>query len=127
MWQDERQTEAAADGEAVDRGDDRLVHLQHPQVGISPRAGAGSFHFAFSEGEILFQITAGAEGVATASENDAPDVVIGFGFLPRLVESPVKITADGVFFSGRLRRMMAIWGRAFHKCIMVVVRSCILL
>src|SRR6185369_17223047 len=93
-----RKAEAAADSVTVDRCNNRSVHLERADIGIRPRAGARSFHFSFCEREVLLQITAGTESVAAASENDAPDVVIGFGFLPRLVESPVKITADGVFF-----------------------------
>src|SRR4029078_3371830 len=93
-----RKAEAAADSVTVDCRNNRFVHLERAGVGIRPRAGARSSHFSLCEREVLLQITAGTESVAAASENDAPDVVIGFGFLPRLVESPIKVTADGIFF-----------------------------
>ena len=94
----QRQTETAAYRIAVDRRDDRLVHLQSARVRIWPRAGAWSCHLALGKGEILFQVAAGAKGVAAPGEDDRPHVIIRLGFLPRFIERPVKIAADGVLF-----------------------------
>ena len=94
----QRQTKTAADRVAVDRGNDRFVHLQSARVRVRPRAGAWSFHLALCKGEVFFQIAANAKGVPAPGEDDRPHVVIRLGFLPRFIERPVKIAADGVLF-----------------------------
>src|SRR4029077_9579869 len=99
----ERQPKPAAHRIAVDRGDDRFVHLQRARIGVGPRAGPWSFHLALGKSEIFFQVAADAKGVPAAGEDDRPYVFISLGFLPRFIERPVEIPADGVLFLGTIQ------------------------
>lgn len=98
----QRQIKTAAHRVAVDRCNDRFVHLQCAQIAILARSEAGAFHLAFGEREIFLQVAANAERVCRAGENDGPDIVIFLRFLPRAVERSVKIAADRVLLLGAI-------------------------
>src|SRR5262245_11992575 len=93
-----RQPKTTADRVTVNGGYDGFVHLQGAGIGVRPRAGARALHLAFCKREILFQIAAGAKSVTAAGKDDRPNVVVSLRFLPRFIERPVKIAADGVLF-----------------------------
>jgi hypothetical protein len=65
-------------------------------IGLCICSGRG--HFTSRERNIFFQVAADAKRIRAAGENDRPDIVVGFGFLPSFIQCPIKVAANGIFF-----------------------------
>ena len=82
---------AAAQGEAVDRGDGGLLHQVHPQQDAVAQLTEGQA-LSHVHGGHLADVSAGDEGAASAGDDDHVDVVV----VLHVVQSSFKLGKDGL-------------------------------
>ena len=109
---DLHQFAGAAQGVAVDGGDDGLAQVPHHQKGVDVGldAGAASVHgqgFSAGAAGFGFNIKAGGKGPSGAGEDDHPDIRVGFNPFQSLPELRHQGLAEGVQLVRAVQRQVA--------------------